>query len=105
MSYPGLGAPARAGQSVAAYAAWLEEMDGLDGVLAKGRRADARPRGGQEGGIMKAILLAARRLLDMGKKSVTISTVRVLFGSLPGTDFQVRIGAAGSNTEACWTGC
>jgi len=53
---------------------------------------------------MKAILLAAGVLLDMGK-TVTISTVRVLFGSLPGTDFQVRIGAAGSNTEACWTGC
>ena len=46
-------------QSVAAYAAWLEGMDGLDGVLARGRRSDAYPRGGQEGGSMKAFLLAA----------------------------------------------
>ena len=36
-------------------------------------------------------------LLDMGR-TVTISTVRVLLGRLPGADFQVRIGAVASLT-------
>ena len=46
-------------ESVAAYAAWLKGMDGLDGVLAE---ANARMRAlgrGPEGGAMKAFLLAA----------------------------------------------
>ena len=35
-------------------------------------------------------------LLDMGR-TVTISTVRVLLGRLPGADFQVRVGAVASS--------
>jgi hypothetical protein len=37
-------------------------------------------------------------LLDMGD-TVTISTVRVLLGRLPGADFQVRVGAVASLTD------
>jgi O-antigen/teichoic acid export membrane protein len=37
-------------------------------------------------------------LLDMGQ-TVTISTVRVLLGRLPGADFQVRVGAVASLTD------
>ena len=37
-------------------------------------------------------------LLDMGR-TVTISTVRVLLGRLPGADFQVRVGAVASLTD------
>ena len=45
--------------SVAAYAEWLEGMDGLDGVLDRGERADACSRRRPEGGGVKAFLLAA----------------------------------------------